>query len=209
MRKSAAYGSSMVPALLLLFLLMWPGTGSTAGEESGRNSAGDENIRFFAHTGYVEFVSRAPLLEFTGSSEQLNGLIDFGTQTLDFFVDLETLDTRNRRRDRDMRRNYLETHRYPFAEFTGRFTEPVPAVLKEQTPVTVEGRFTMREIPRDIRVEGFLTPEADGIRVTASWEIRLEDFNIDRPRIVFYELSEVQRVSINILLKPETDADSP
>ena len=158
-------------------------------------------VRFVSTEGSVQFVSRAPLLEFTGRSEQLNGLIDFEMQTLDFFVDLETLDTRNRRRDRDMRRNYLETHRFPFAEFTGRFLTPVTAELTERTPVTVTGNFTMREISREMQVQGFITPEDGGLRVTASWEIRLEDFNIERPRIVFYELSEVQQVSIDILLE--------
>ncbi|AXJ02164.1 Polyisoprenoid-binding protein YceI [Cyclonatronum proteinivorum] len=162
----------------------------------------NEPVRFMSDSGYVEFVSRAPLHEFAGTSQQLSGLIDLETQILDFFVDLETLDTGNRRRDRDMRRKYLETHRFPFAEFTGTFTETVPASLSERTPVTVQGSFTMREITHEIQVDGFLTPEDGGIRVTASWEILLEDYNIDRPRIVFYELSDVQRVSIDILLQP-------
>lgn len=183
---------------LFVLLFVW---GMLIPNRNTLTSESEAPVRFVSTEGSVQFVSRAPLLEFTGRSEQLNGLIDFEMQTLDFFVDLETLDTRNRRRDRDMRRNYLETHRFPFAEFTGRFITPVTAELTERTPVTVEGSFTMREISREMRVQGFITPEDGGLRVTASWEIRLEDFNIERPRIVFYELSEVQQVSIDILLE--------
>lgn len=183
---------------LFVLLFVW---GMLIPNRNTLTSESEAPVRFVSTEGSVQFVSRAPLLEFTGRSEQLNGLIDFEMQTLDFFVDLETLDTRNRRRDRDMRRNYLETHRFPFAEFTGRFITPVTAELTERTPVTVEGSFTMREISREMQVQGFITPEDGGLRVTASWEILLEDFNIERPRIVFYELSEVQQVSIDILLE--------
>lgn len=163
---------------------------------------------YFADDGYVEFISRAPLLEFKGVSNTLTGFVDLEGGTVDFFIDLETLDTDNRRRDRDMRRNYLETSRYPFAEFMGEIRSPVDAESLGQTPVQVTGRFTMREISRDLDVTGSVTRERDGLRVRASWSLELSDFNIDRPRVVFYELSDTQVVNIDILLRPGTPPGS-
>ena len=157
---------------------------------------------YFADNGYVEFVSRAPLLEFKGVSSTLTGFVDLEAGTVDFFIDLETLDTDNRRRDRDMRRNYLETARHPFAEFMGEIRSALDPTALDDTPVQVLGSFTMRGISRELEVTGSVTREGDGLRLRASWALELSDFNIDRPRVVFYELSDTQTINIDILLRP-------
>lgn len=156
-----------------------------------------------ADDGSVSFTSRAPLLTFTGTSEHLTGYINLESGEVDFFVDLNTLDTGNRRRDRDMRQVYLETEKYPFAEFTGQLTGEVNPDAAGKQEVGVSGKFTMRGISRDVEISGTLEFSGEGLRAEAEWEILLSDYNIDRPRIVFYELSETQQVSINILLKKE------
>jgi polyisoprenoid-binding protein YceI len=153
--------------------------------------------------GLVQFTSRAPLLTFTGTSNHLTGFINTETGEVDFFVDLGTLDTGNRRRDRDMRQVYLETEKYPFAEFTGRLSSVLESGIMDKQPVTVTGLFTMREISREVEITGTIEITGEGLKVEADWEVLLSDYNIDRPRIVFYELSEVQKVSIKIQLKPE------
>jgi len=158
--------------------------------------------QFLSKNGYVEFVSTAPLLEFKGISNVLHGLIDTEENKLDFFIDLNTLDTGIRRRDRDMRSTYLETHRYPFAEFSGVITTGIERVRSGQLPVDVEatGEFSMRGIRRTIRVPGTITSTPDGLLLEASWTIRLEDYNIQRPSVLFYELSEVQTINIRVPL---------
>lgn len=158
---------------------------------------------FITNSGNVEFISTAPLLTFKGTSNHLNGLIDLESGKVDFFVDLNTLNTGNRRRDRDMRKVYLETEKYPFAEFTGKITQDIDPNFNGEIPVTVQGHFKMRGIEHPLSVEGVIRKTDVGIHVQASWEILLRDFNIDRPRVVFYELSDVQTVNIDVTLSPE------
>lgn len=158
---------------------------------------------FTADNGYVEFESRAPLLTFKGISNQLHGFVNLSTGEVDFYVDLSTLSTNNRRRDRDMRQIYLETDRFPFAEFSGILTSPFDSESNITQPAIVEGKFTMRGISRPFTAEGTIQQNEAGLLIEASWQILLQDFNIDRPRIVFYELSDVQQVSIKITLAPE------
>ncbi|MDI6402492.1 YceI family protein [Balneolaceae bacterium ANBcel3] len=163
----------------------------------------DARSQVFVHTeGYVEFISTAPMLEFKGVSNHLAGMIDVETGEVDFYIDLATLDTDNRRRDRDMRQVYLETDRYPFAEFSGNLKSAIDLNESGEQQVQVVGIFTMRGIEKEMTIPGLVEVKESGIRVQAQWEIRLEDFNIDRPRIVFYELSEVQTINIDIILFP-------
>jgi len=153
--------------------------------------------------GYVEFVSTAPLLEFKGTSNELNGLIDLNQNLVDFYVDLNTLETGIRRRDRDMRNSYLKTDQFPFAEFTGELISNFDPGLSGTQNVLVKGLFKIHGVEREIEVEGTLISDGDRLELEASWVILLEDYNIERPRVLFYELADEQTINISIHLTNE------
>lgn len=156
---------------------------------------------YLTNTGNVTFLSQAPLNEFEGKSGSLKGLINFETNLLDFFVDLNTLKTGIGLRDSHMRENYLETEKYPFAEFTGRM-EPLPTLeLGTKIPVKATGKFKIHGVEREIEVSGFLTQDRnDKIELDARFTILLSDYQIPLPKLVFYELAEEQKVTIQATL---------
>lgn len=152
--------------------------------------------------GEVQFLSDAPIEKFTGKSSKLTGRIDAATDTVDFFIDLTTLKTGVSLRDEHMRENYLETKKFPFAEFYGiLLTKPDYAKLEKQ-PVKVKGRFTIHGVSKEMTIDGFVTPQKDGLLVEAAWTVKLSDHGIPIPSIVIRKLSELQEVSMKTLLKP-------
>ncbi len=179
----------MKPIGLFLALILTLGTvGSVEGQS------------FAAESGTVEFLSRVPLHSFTGTSERLVGQIALTDSTLDFYVDLETLDTGNGKRDKDMRRT-LETKDFPFAEFFGKLTSPFDPDGGVQA-ATARGTFTIHGVGNDIQVTGTLEPTTEGLVLRAEWEIRLEDYNIVPPSLLFIKVDQVQLVNIQITLHP-------
>lgn len=162
---------------------------------------------YTARDGYVEFISTAPLNEFKGTSEDLAGLINLDKNLVDFYVDLNTLDTGIEKRNRDMRNTYLETEQYPFAEFTGELTSPFDPDQSEPQNITASGTFKLHGVERQVVVDGTLEATDVGLKLEASWVVLLKDYEIDRPGILFYELAEEQTIHISILLKPENRSE--
>ncbi|MGB0650836.1 MAG: YceI family protein [Rhodothermales bacterium] len=158
---------------------------------------------WYAETGHVEFLSNVPLHDFIGTSDVLTGRIDLAENTVDFFVDLNTLDTGIGKRDKDMRKT-LETDDYPFAEFFGTLLTAVDPAAEGPQPVEVEGDFTIHGITRTIQVPGQLTFSEEGLRIEASWTLLLEDYEIQPPRLLFLKVDEEQAITIDILLTPES-----
>jgi polyisoprenoid-binding protein YceI len=159
---------------------------------------------FLTESGNVNFLSTAPLNEFNGVSEKLNGLIDLSGNVLDFFVDLNTLDTGIGLRDKHMRDNYLETEKYPFAEFTGKFNAIPGLTIGSKTPVTANGKFKIHGVERQIQVKGTLSKNVKGeLELDAGFDVLLSDYKIPVPKLVFYELAEKQTVTIKATLKPK------
>ncbi|UJP64275.1 YceI family protein [Mongoliitalea daihaiensis] len=157
--------------------------------------------KFKGEKGEIVFISQAPLSEFEGKSNELNGLVDLENNLLDFFIDLNTLKTGIGLRDRHMRENYLETKKFPFAEFTGKL-KTVPK-LTNGTPVNVvaSGQFKIHGVEKNIEVPGQLTLEGNELLLKASFKVLLSDYKISIPKVMFYELAEEQIVNLSIRLK--------
>lgn len=159
---------------------------------------------FLTKNGEVIFLSTASLNEFEGKSDLLNGLIDLEKNLLDFFVDLNTLKTGIGLRDSHMRENYLETDKFPFAEFTGKINQLPGLAVGKKIPVKALGTFKIHGVERQIEVLGSLTKLQNGkIDLVATFDILLSDYKIAVPKLVFYELAEVQKVTIHTILTPK------
>lgn len=157
--------------------------------------------------GSVEFISTAPLNEFKGTSNHLAGLINLNKNLVDFYIDMNTIDTGIEKRNRDMRTTYLNTDKYPFAEFTGELISSFDPDKMEPQRATVSGTFKLHGVEQQIEVDGILEPNGDGLQLDASWIVLLKDYDIDRPGILFYELAEEQEISISVLLMESETAE--
>lgn len=166
---------------------------------SAQVTSGD--VVYYTDSGYAEFASSVPLHSFTGESNHLTGMINFNENLVDFYLDLNTLETGIGKRDRDMYQT-LNTDDHPFAEFTGTLETPFNPDSTVEQLARVKGDFTINGNTREVTIEGTLQPQNEGIILNAGWELRLEDYDIEAPGILFYRVDEVQKIQIEATLKP-------
>lgn len=159
---------------------------------------------FVTEEGQAEFTSSVPLHSFTGTSNHLRGLIDLDENLVDFYIDLQTLDTGNGKRDRDMY-STLETDQYPFAEFTGSFQTPFDQESTEEQNVTVTGDFTIHGVTQSIEVDGILQKQNNELHLEASWILNLDDYEIEPPGILFYRVDEEIEIRIEAELERQEE----
>lgn len=156
---------------------------------------------YMTESGHAEFDSSVPLHSFTGESDYLMGKINLANSVVDFYLDVTTLKTGIGKRDKDMLET-LEAEEYPFAEFYGKLTTPFDPERETPQKVTVEGEFTIHGVSRERSIEGTLEPTSEGLLLTSSWTINIEDYDIDPPGILFYRVSENIDIRIEATLKP-------
>ena len=154
---------------------------------------------FMGEQGKAEFTSKVPLHTFTGSSEYLIGQVNLLENTVDFYIDLTTLKTGNKKRDKDMLIT-LETKDYPFAEFFGTLQSEFDPSSPAEQPVTVAGEFKIHGVTRKIEVPGLMQVTPQGLKIQAEWQLNLKDYNIVPPSLLVMKVDEVQDIKINALL---------
>jgi polyisoprenoid-binding protein YceI len=161
---------------------------------------------FQTANGSVVFLSKAPLSEFEGKSAALKGLVDLDNNVLDFYLDLNTLKTGIGLRDKHMRDNYLETKKFPFAEFTGKMLNIEDITLEELKKgkeVSAKGVFKIHGVNQERTIKGTLKLSDNGqnLELETYFEVALKDHNIAKPSVMGYDLADVQEVSIRATFK--------
>lgn len=157
---------------------------------------------YYTDSGHAEFTSSVPLHTFTGKSDHLTGMIDFESNVVDFYLDLETLKTGNRRRDHDVYHRTLNVEEYPFAEFTGSLDIPFDTTSLESQIVTVTGNFSIHGVTQNRMVEGTLQKVDGGFQLNSEWTLNITDYEIKPPGILFYRVDEEMDVRVEALLLP-------
>lgn len=160
-------------------------------------SAGQE---YMTESGHAEFESSVPLHSFTGKSDHLVGKITLNDSIVDFYLDVTTLKTGNGKRDKDMLET-LEAEEYPFAEFYGKLAGYDSDANGTQA-VTAEGEFTIHGVSRELSIDGTLEETDEGLQLSSSWMLNMEDYDIEPPGILFYRVSEEVNIQIEATLKP-------
>ncbi len=153
----------------------------------------------------VKFISDAPIESFEGITNNIDGYIyfennDFSTNSEIYFeVDLRTIDTGIGLRNRHMRDNYLETDKYPFTFFNGKISET--KMNQEKISVMVEGEIFIHGIKQKLKTQGEIFDFQDGYRITTNFDIKLSDFKIDIPKVMFLKLNEVIKLELEFFMK--------
>ena len=159
---------------------------------------------FKTENGHAEFLSKVPFHSFTGETDKLIGKIDLDKNTVDFYVDWLTVKTDNDKRDKDMYET-VEAEKYPFIEFFGQVTSDFDPDKNKSQKVTVKGELKVHGVARQVEITGTLTPTDEGLKLTASWILRLKDYDIEPPGFLFYKVDNKQDVKVEALLKSIDD----
>jgi len=158
----------------------------------------------------VVFTSEAPMESFDGRTQQVSGHVSCspedlaGTVDLRVVVDLASLDTGIGLRNRHMRENHLETDEFPEAVFSGgALVSGDPRELRPgaMTRLEVRGIFDLHGVSRELVVPAEITMSADGdLTVEASFEVKLSDHEIKRPKFLVMKLADEQAVTVSLKL---------
>lgn len=154
----------------------------------------------------VKFISDAPMEDFEGVTEKIDGYIFWeGDDLLNksemyFEVDLNSLDTGIGLRNRHMRENYLHTEQFPFTHFTGKLIK-AEAVKEGEYAVTAEGTMFIHGIEKQMTVEGMIQATASGYRIQAKFTAALTDYNIEVPQLMFFKIDENMQLELDYYVK--------
>lgn len=109
-------------------------------------------------------------------------------------VDISQFTSDSARRDRAIRRRWLESSRYPTATFTPVAIEGLPDAIVEgqEIPVRISGNLQVRDVTRPVMFSGPLKLQGATLTGTVRATIQMKDFGFDPPSILGFLKAENQ-----------------
>lgn len=138
----------------------------------------------------VRFHSEAPKELITASSKQLKGLVDFDKGTFLFKVKMNSFEGFNNELQREhFNENYIESHLFPEATFSGKIIETLDLSKTQSTTIRAKGKFTLHGMQKECIINVILNTEGQTIELQSDFFIFLQDFNIKIPKVVYNKLA--------------------
>lgn len=147
----------------------------------------------------ITFFSEAPMENIDATNTQAKSIFQRGSGNIAFQVPIKGFNFRKSLMQQHFNENYMESDKYPNATFSGT----VSPVENRPGPQAVEatGKMTIRGITKNITIKGTLEHKDDKIFMNANFPVRLDDYDIKIPRIVFFNIAEVVDVEVSFIYR--------
>lgn len=92
--------------------------------------------------------------------------------------------------------NYMETTKYPYANFKGSISKPLDYAKDGTYDVTATGKMNMHGVDKDETIKGKLIVKGDELTIIVEkHKLFLKDYNIEIPKLVAKVISEFIEVN--------------
>jgi len=153
---------------------------------------------YMTRTGTISFFSKTALEDIQAENNQVYAVIDAGKKNLAFTLLMKGFIFRKELMQEHFNENYVESDKYPKANFTGMFTGDFTPAKDGLYHVIVKGSLTIHNTTR--RIEQPATFELIKGRISgrADFKVRPEDYNISIPSIVRDKISGELTVHVRV-----------
>ena len=145
--------------------------------------------------GSVIFQASTQIERFDGTTSAVLGNLS-PDGSFRFEVMLDSIQTGNSTRDRKMREDHFRTHLHPKAIFTGQIVDMPEIESSSFHNVIARGVFSLHGVEQEMDIPGVLHVSDQELRIEASFQTRLSDFDISTPRFLFVRV----RDAINVIV---------
>lgn len=156
--------------------------------------------KYRSEKGLITFFSDATIEDIAAENVLAGSLFNVTTGELVFIVPIKDFKFQKSLMREHFNEKYMETEKYPKATFQGKLTGFANAENIEQK-VKATGKLTMHGVTREITIPGTANLSNGRIVLKSKFIIKLKDYNIDIPAIVWKNIAEEIELKIDFTYK--------
>ena len=157
-----------------------------------------------SHSARLSFFSEAPIENIKAESYTGVSALNLSTEAIYFKVPMRSFEFKKSLMQEHFNENYLESNKYPFAEFNGKIKEQVDLTKDGTYPVTVQGELNIHGVKKSYIVKAELKVMGGEISANSTFPVKLVDHEIKIPRLVIKNIAEIVQVTVSASYKPDS-----
>ena len=147
-----------------------------------------------AENGYVKFFSSALIEDITAENYQAKALFNPSTGEAVFLIPIPDFEFNKALMKEHFNENYMESDQYPEAYFKGTISGYQKGATSSEA--VAEGEMMIHGVKNQVKIPGEIVRQNNTLLLKAVFQVALEDYDIEIPKLMFQKIAEEVEVTI-------------
>jgi YceI-like domain len=168
-------------------------------------TAGNLNAqKYFTKTGKISFFSKTSMENIEAHNKSVTCVVDTKSGAVAFSVLMKGFEFEKALMQDHFNENYVESSKYPKAEFKGTITNNSDVNYTQDGVYTtkVKGKMTLHGVTKDVETTGKITVKGGKVIATSDFVLLLSDYKITIPSVVKDNISNSIKIMVDCTLEP-------
>lgn len=157
--------------------------------------------KYVAEKSVITFFSDALIEDITATNSKIASILNKETSDLVFSVPIREFQFEKKLMQEHFNEKYMESEKYPKATFSGKLINLDVTKTNEQQ-VKAKGKLTIHGVTKDVELDG-TAQLGDRIFLKSKFMVKLADYNVTIPQLMFQNIAEEVEVTVNFIYKPQ------
>ena len=167
--------------------------------------------KYYTNTGITEFDgSKAAFEPIKAKNNSSISAINVSNGNIAALIKIKDFEFRLGLMQEHFNENYLESYKYPKSTFEGNIELSTGSIFDGNTKIfnynlvdenfmdiIIKGQLTIKGVTKDIIANGKIKKIENDLNLISSFSVKLSDFNIKIPKVVFMKIDEVVKINLN------------
>ena len=160
--------------------------------------------KYFTKSGNIQFSSKGVIETIEATHRSVTCVLDSKTGDIQFAVLMKGFEFRKALMQEHFNENYVESDKYPKAEFRGQITNNSEINYTKDGTYTVhiKGKLSLHGKTKDVEADGKITVKDGKLLAASKFKILMSDYDIDIPGTVTQNMSDTINIIVNCILEP-------
>jgi hypothetical protein len=156
---------------------------------------------YITESSNVSFFSATPLEDIEAVNDASTSLLNVIKSDIAFRVPISAFQFEKPLMQEHFNENYMDTEKYPIASFKGKLSETIDMSKDTVYHVSATGVMTMHGVERPETYKGVITTKSGKAILKCDFQVKLKDYKIKVPKVVFANIAEVIEVKTEFQYK--------
>ncbi|MEX1240342.1 MAG: YceI family protein [Cyclobacteriaceae bacterium] len=157
--------------------------------------------KFISTKSHISFFSEAPVENVEAHTYQSKSTFDTETGEIVFTVPVNSFQFKRSLMQKHFNEKYIQSDKYPRSRFKGKVTGFTKTPGKQD--VTAEGLLEIHGVTKRVSLKGVIDFSSQKITVRSSFPLRVADYKVKIPKLVFSNVAEVVDVTVEFTYVPD------
>jgi polyisoprenoid-binding protein YceI len=158
--------------------------------------------KYIVDKSLVSFYSDGAIEDITADNKKAAGIFNSSNNEIVFSIPISEFQFAKSLMQEHFNEKYMETDKFPKSSFQGTISNFDPAENNVQQ-VTASGKLSIHGVVKEVSIPGKIQRQGDKLLMNASMLVKLADYNIEIPQLLWQNIAEQVEVKLDFTFKPQ------